>query len=153
MKKIGARRMNFGLPTRSGLRTFALLALCCISAVRAQEVGPPRAVELPGSQPNRSMSPLLMKPAHPIGDLMSPVKVCRSLQRPRMPAHEGRLEARYEVKVQVVDGQAKAMEIMVLQAPENRRLNRALVTSIEDAIRAYDCPGTMNFIQSFHFRD
>lgn len=63
------------------------------------------------------------------------------------------MEARFDVQVQVVDGEVKAMEIMVLPAPEDRRLRRAQANSLGEAVRAYDCPGTVNFIQSFHLRD
>lgn len=87
----------------------------------------------------------------PFANAQPPI-LCTNLTRPKMPLYEGTIDARYDVKVTVTDGKVRGMEILVVQPAADRKLSRALIGAMAEAVQTYDCPGSFTFIQSFHFQ-
>lgn len=77
--------------------------------------------------------------------------VCRTMARPNIPALHWKGTARYRALATVKQGKVTAVEITVMTDGIPREANRALAMSIEQALRAYDCPGDHVFEQEFQF--
>jgi len=83
--------------------------------------------------------------------LASPETLCRAMPSPQLPVVNWKGEALYRVVGTIRGGRVVSIEVAPLRAGVDPLAQRAFVSSIEQALRTYNCPGDHVFEQEFQF--
>lgn len=81
----------------------------------------------------------------------SPQTLCRAMPSPQLPVVQWKGQALYRVVGTIRAGRVVGIEVTPLRAGVDPLAQRAFVSSIEQALRTYDCPGDHVFEQAFQF--
>ncbi|MDG0852349.1 energy transducer TonB [Roseateles puraquae] len=119
-------------------------------AIQSTQVAPPAVAEIrPQPAPAPAAPPAAPKPAGKVTAGM----VCTKMGKPEVPSVNWSGDALYKAVATVKAGRVTAVEITSLRGGVDRKAQRALVQSIEAALRdTYECPGDHVFEQEFQFK-
>ncbi|MCF8207541.1 MAG: hypothetical protein K9J82_20835, partial [Methylotenera sp.] len=119
-------------------------------AIQSTQVAPPAVAEIrPQPAPAPAAPPAAPKPTGKVTAGM----VCTKMGKPEVPSVNWSGDALYKAVATVKAGRVTAVEITSLRGGVDRKAQRALVQSIEAALRdTYECPGDHVFEQEFQFK-
>jgi len=80
-----------------------------------------------------------------------PAPLCSHAVKPVLPTLSWRGVVEYKVSAQVKAGRVVSMEVKSLRTGVERHVQRSLVMSLTDAVRAYRCEGDGSFEQEVIF--
>jgi len=80
-----------------------------------------------------------------------PAPLCSRAVKPVLPTLSWRGVAAYKVSAQVKAGRVVSLEVKSLRAGVERQVQRSLISSLSDAVRAYQCEGDGSFEQQVIF--
>lgn len=104
------------------------------------------AEALPGAAPAVPAWALQVQPERP--------QLCAKTVQPalqRIPVGEFRGKVVFRAKVRVSEGRVRNLEIGHKTSHVERKLSRALIASLTDALQRYQCEGEGEFEQTFQF--
>ncbi len=119
-------------------------------AIQSTQVAPPAVAEIrPQPAPAPAAPPAAPKPTGKVTAGM----VCTKMGKPEVPSVNWSGDALYKAVATVKAGRVTAVEITSLRGGVDRKAQRALVQSIEAALRdTYEGPGDHVFEQEFQFK-